>query len=82
MVLDGLVIQIATLTTLIAIPVISKKVEHNIEYFFLAVGIVAVSIVGIWSTHLLEEALLHPVMIGSIPIGITQVVLIAGLIFY
>ncbi|SPC34822.1 DUF1646 family protein [Candidatus Nitrosocaldus islandicus] len=82
MVFDGLAVQIATLTALIAIPVVSKKVEHNIEYFFLAVGIVAVSIVGLWSLHLLEEALLHPVMIGSIPIGITQVVLIAGLIFY
>lgn len=82
MVFDGLAIQIAALTALIAIPVVSKKVEHNIEYFFLAVGIVAVSIVGIWSMHLLEEALLHPIMIGSIPIGITQVVLIAGLIFY
>ncbi len=82
MVVDGLVVQIATLTALITIPVVSKKIEHNIEYFFLAVGIVSVSIVGLWSTHLLEEALLHPVMIGNIPIGITQVVLVAGLIFY
>ncbi|MFN4337046.1 MAG: DUF1646 family protein [Candidatus Nitrosocaldus sp.] len=82
MVLDGIAVHIATLTALIAVPVLSKKVEHNIEYFFLAVGVIMISVVGLWSPHLLEDALLHPVMIGNIPIGITQVVLVAGLIFY
>jgi predicted cation transporter len=70
------------LVALLTIPIVSKRVEHNIEYFFLAAGIIAVSAVGMWSLHLLEEALLHPVVIGSIPIGITQVVLAAGLVFY
>jgi len=80
--LESIIPQIGMLVALLTIPVVSKRVEHNIEYFFLAAGIIAVSAVGMWSLHLLEEALLHPVVIGSIPIGITQVVLAAGLVFY
>ncbi len=79
---DSVIPQIGMLVALLTIPIVSKRVEHNIEYFFLAAGIIAVSAVGMWSLHLLEEALLHPVVIGSIPIGITQVVLAAGLVFY
>jgi predicted cation transporter len=79
---DSIIPQIGMLVALLTIPIVSKRVEHNIEYFFLAAGIIAVSAVGMWSLHLLEEALLHPVVIGSIPIGITQVVLAAGLVFY
>jgi predicted cation transporter len=79
---DSIMPQIGMLVALLTIPIVSKRVEHNIEYFFLAAGIIAVSAVGMWSLHLLEEALLHPVVIGSIPIGITQVVLAAGLVFY
>jgi len=80
--MDSIAIQIGILAMLIILPMVSKKIEYNIEFFFFGIGIIAVSISGIWSTHLLLDALSHPVMIGSIPIGITQVVLIAGLIFY
>lgn len=80
--IDGIIPQIGVLVALLALPILSKRIEHNIEYFFLAAGVVAVSIVNIWSLHLLEEAFLHPVMIGNIPIGITQVVLAAGLVFH
>jgi len=79
---DGLIPQIGALVAILAIPMVSKKVEHNIEYFFLITGMVVVTITNIWSFYLLKEALLHPIMIGDIPIGITQVVLGAGLAFY
>lgn len=80
--IDNLIPQITTLLTLIVTPLLSKKVEHNLEYFFLIVSIIAVGVTNTFSYHLLEEALLHPVMISNIPIGITQVVLVAGLVFY
>ncbi len=80
--LDAIIPQVGMLIALLTIPIISKRVEHNIEYFFLSAGVIAVSVVNMWSLHLLEEALLHPVIIGNIPIGITQVVLAAGLVFY
>ena len=80
-------IQAAFLVALVAGPLLSKKVEHNIELYFLALAAAGATIGDIWSLHLLEEALLHPVAvyqpgIGYIPVGITQVVLLAGLAFY
>ena len=80
-------IQAAFLVALVAGPLLSKKVEHNIELYFLALAAAGATIGDIWSLHLLEEALLHPVAlyqpgIGYIPVGITQVVLFAGLAFY
>ena len=64
-----------------------KWCEHNLEFFFLIMGILAVSISAIfghnlWNTELIVEALKAPVMIGSLPIGIFQVVLIFGLLIH
>ncbi|MEM1926490.1 MAG: DUF1646 family protein [Pyrobaculum sp.] len=82
-----LLIRVVYLVLLIALPLISKKVEHNLEVFFFIMAVSAATIAGIWSDYLLKEAFLHPVAvyqpgIGYIPIGITQVVLIAGVVFY
>ncbi|ABP50433.1 MAG: DUF1646 family protein [Pyrobaculum sp.] len=82
-----LLLQIIFLVALVAGPVLSKRIEHNIEIYFLALGVAGATISNLWSWHLLEEALLHPVAvyqpgIGYIPVGITQVVLFAGLAFY
>lgn len=87
MALEQLLLQIVFLVVLVLPPLISKKVEHNIELFFLAFGAAGVSLAGLWSWELLKEALLHPVAVyqpglGYLPIGITQVVLAAGLVFY
>jgi predicted cation transporter len=79
---EDITIQIVILALILILPFISKKVEHNIEFFFLALGIFAVLFTGLLSFKLIEEALLHPVMIGGLPIGITQAVLLAGLFFY
>jgi predicted cation transporter len=59
-----------------------KKIEQNLEPFFLVMGIAAVTISGLWSFQLVEEAVKAPVMIGGIPVGIFQVVLIAGLVIF
>jgi predicted cation transporter len=78
-------LQAAFLVLLIVLPIISKKVEHNLELFFLAMAVTTLG--GIWSPQLVEESLLHPLAvyqpgIGHVPVGITQVALAAGLVFY
>jgi predicted cation transporter len=80
-------LQLVFLVLLVALPIVSKKVEHNLELFFLAMAVAGATLAGIWSLHLVEEALLHPLTVyqpgvGYVPIGITQVVLAAGLVFY
>jgi predicted cation transporter len=64
------------------LPFVVKQVEHNLELFFLVMGVIAVTISGLWSGELIIEALKAPVMIGSMPIGIFQVVLVIGLLIY
>jgi predicted cation transporter len=59
-----------------------KWCEHNLEVFFLIMGLLAVTISRQWSFELVIEALKAPVMIGSLPIGIFQVVLVFGLLIY
>ena len=64
------------------LPFIVKKVEENLELFFLIMGVGAVSISGLWSQELVIEALKAPVEIGNVPIGIFQVVLVFGLLIH
>jgi predicted cation transporter len=59
-----------------------KWCEHNLEVFFLIMGLLSVTISQQWSLSLVIDALKAPVMIGSLPIGIFQVVLIFGLLIY
>jgi hypothetical protein len=59
-----------------------KKIEENLEPFFLVMGAAVVTISGLWSWKLVVEALKAPVMIGSLPIGIFQVVLVVGLLIH
>jgi predicted cation transporter len=64
------------------LPFTVKIVEHNLELFFLVMGAISVTISGLWSSDLILEAIKAPVMIGSLPIGIFQVVLVVGLLIY
>jgi predicted cation transporter len=59
-----------------------KWCEHNLEIFFLIMGVLSVTVSWQWSGLLIIEALKAPVMIGGLPIGIFQVVLIFGLLIY
>ncbi len=78
-----MVIGLTLVTLLVLIlPFKVKKIEENLEPFFLVMGIVAVTISGLWSWELLKEALKAPIIIGSLPVGIFQVVLVFGLLIY
>jgi predicted cation transporter len=78
-----IVLGLSVIAILILIlPVLIKKVEENLQLFFLLMGIIAVTISGLWSWGLVVEALKAPVVIGSIPIGIFQVVLIFSLVIH
>jgi predicted cation transporter len=59
-----------------------KWCEHNLEVFFLIMGLLAVTVSWSWSGQLIIDALKAPVMISSLPIGIFQVVLVFGLLIY
>jgi len=80
------VYQIILLSLLTAItlifPFIIKIANDYIEIFFLAMGFAAVTISGNWSFHLIAEAAAAPVSVGSLPIGIFQVVFVFGLIIH
>lgn len=66
----------------LVLPFKVKWCEHNLEVFFLIMGLLSVTISQQWSLTLVIDALKAPVMIGSLPIGIFQVVLIFGLLIY
>ena len=67
----GLVIIVGLV---LALPFLCKRVEKQLETFLFIMGCLAVTVSGLWSWHLVKEALIDP-------IKITLAVLIAGLIF-
>ena len=82
-------VLMAILGAVLFLPMLSKRIEENLEPFFLVMGIVGVS--ALYATGLLSPKGLHalalkalttPLVIHGVPIGITQVVLIAGYVFY
>ena len=64
------------------LPLKVKQIERNMEVFFLIMGILAVTVSGLWSRNLAVSALSAAVMIGKLPVGITQVVLGVGLLIH
>jgi len=79
----------AILAMVLVLPMVSRKIEENLEPFFLVmgtIGSIAIYLAGILPPdevgELVKRALLTPVMLHGVPIGITQVVLIAGIAFY
>lgn len=78
-----MVIGLATVVILVLIlPFRIKRIEENLEPFFLVMGVIAVTISGLWSWELIKEALKAPVIIGEVPVGIFQVVLVFGLLVH
>jgi len=78
-----IVIGLVAITLMVLVlPFRVKKIGEHLEPFFLVMGIIAVSVSGLWSWELVKDALKAPVMIQSLPIGIFQVVLVFGLIIY
>jgi predicted cation transporter len=88
--IPGLLGALVTILLLVLfLPFKSKKIEENLEPFFLFMGLIGVAVNYYYHTInnqdlvlLGKKALVTPVSISGTPIGITQVVLIFGLIFY
>lgn len=58
----------------LVLPFLVKRVEEELEAFLLIMGVLSVTISGLWSWHLLKEAIIEPYKI-------TLAVLIAGFLF-
>jgi predicted cation transporter len=79
----GIVAGLGIITLLVFIlPFRVKRVERNLEAFFLVMGVLSVTVSGLWNGELIIEALKAPVMIGTVPLGIFQVVLGFGLLIH
>jgi predicted cation transporter len=81
--INNIVIYLLFLILIIVLlgPLISRRIEKNLEIFFLIIGFLAALVSGAISYNLIKEAFLSPLIIHNVPIGIFEVVLIAGLIF-
>jgi predicted cation transporter len=64
----------AILLVVLALPFLVHKVEKSLEVFLFIMGVLAVTVSSLWTSHLLIEALVEP-------IKITIAVLVAGLLF-
>jgi len=58
-------------------PFTVKKIEHNLEAFLFVMGVLSVTIAGVWEMRLIEEAVMEPVVKGIVP-----AVLVAGMAFH
>ena len=58
-------------------PFTVKKIEHNLEAFLFVMGVLSVTIAGVWEMKLVEEAVMEPVVKGIVP-----AVLVAGMAFH
>lgn len=67
-------VAVALICLLLAAPIASHLVERNIEFFFLAVGIAAMTLAGAWKWSALLDAVEEP-------LWITLAVMAAGVLF-
>ena len=72
---------IVLLIMILVLPTLSRRIERNLEIFFLIMASVAASATSIWSREIIEEAFLAPITIKGLPIGIFQVVVVASILF-
>ncbi len=79
---------LAILLAVLFLPFISRKIEENLEPFFLVMGLIGVAVnyhfgqISGAELHMLaKKAVTTPLSVAGLPIGITQVVFIFGLIF-
>lgn len=88
-VIPGLTASLILILLLVLfLPFISKKVEENLEPFFLLMGVIGVAANYYYGQMNVEEllslgkrAVITPLSVSGLPIGITQVVFIFGLVF-
>jgi predicted cation transporter len=85
---------LAIFLLVLILPFRVKIVEHNLEVFLFACGVLALTMAGFmtipgeptgWSIAIITEALMSPLNIVTffgIPIGIVQIVLVVGILIY
>jgi predicted cation transporter len=66
----------------LVLPFKVRRIEENLEPFFLFMGVLAVTVSGLWSIELIINALKAPVVIGPLPVGIFQIVLLFGILLH
>ena len=69
---------VAIVAMVLTTPFLSHKVEKQLEAFLFVMGVLAVSISNLWSSHLVIDALLDPIRLKH---PIVEAVLVAGLLF-
>lgn len=69
---------VGIILVVLVLPFMSKRVEHNLEAFLFVMGVLSVTVSGLWSSHLVADALLDPIRIQH---PIVEAVLLAGLLF-
>jgi predicted cation transporter len=67
---------LAVILMVFILPLLFKKIGANLEAFLLLMGILAVTVSGLWSPSLLQLVITDPVRSGVVP-----AVLVAGVIF-
>jgi len=65
------------LAAVMAGPLLSTRIERNLELFLFFIGVLAATMAWVWSSSLLMTAVLEPVLKGIVP-----AVLVAGLVFH
>ena len=69
---------VTIIVLVLALPFLVHKVEKQLEAFLFVMGVLAVTISGLWSWHLIIDAFLDPVRPKH---PIVEAVLVAGLLF-
>ena len=68
------VVGLALIALLLIGPVASRSIEERIEIFFLAIGLLAMTLAGAWRWEVAGRA-------ASVPLGITLTVIVADIVF-
>lgn len=69
-----IIADLIILLLVLVLPLVSHRVEQNLEAFLFVMGLASAVLVGVLSLHLIRDALTHP-------IAITLAVFVAGLLF-
>ncbi len=70
----NLAVGVALIDLLLIGPVVSRAIEEHIELFFLAVGLLAMTLAGAWRWDVASRA-------AALPLWITLTVIVADVIF-
>jgi predicted cation transporter len=67
-------VGLALIGLLLVGPILSRLIEEEIEVFFLAIGLLAMTLAGAWRSEIVRHA-------AAVPLGITLAVIVADILF-